>query len=651
MSAQAGVFYFDCRPVDPELVALMGRSLDDYGRDGRGHFVRDGVAMVHRAFHVTPEDADERQPFTSRRGNVMTWDGRLDNRQDLLSLLWHELDEDTTDVALAMGVYEKWGPAGFARLIGDWSLVVWNADQQTVTLASDYMGVRPLHYYVRTDGVSWSTTLECLVEAHHLYNELEPRFLVGFLAATRPAGLTPYKGVVAVQTAQSVTFSRSGVADVQRFWNISSRQIRYRDEADYEAHLRALFLGAVQSRLRSSSPVWAQLSGGLDSSAVVCAADLLVKKALAVTPELRTISFVTDGSPETDESRFIACVDQQRGRPSYQIQQDENLDRVDHDRHWITPLQPAYSSLQAYKVIRRAGGRLLLTGVGGDSVTGNFADYHFDVASLFEDGRPLAAFKRARQRALAAKRSIWDVLYSSGVELLPVSFAARRMLSELLSSSDGVRSVTPAHVAEAFLLKPEFARWWIDDWEAQCRRALAFPDLSQRRPSSQVILMAERRHAQSLSDEPLAFTSHPFLDRPLVEFMLGIPIGVVAPPGQPRGLMRRAFAPFMPPRIIARFSKGYAAPFYLRNSRDILIRWLSRPDDLKILQLEFLDRSRVVPYLETLRDTGKQPELFILLLKLEQWLASRERYLEQTRTAGALHSDGLSASGWAQRAR
>jgi asparagine synthase (glutamine-hydrolysing) len=627
MSAQAGVFYFDGRPVDPEIVSALGRSLDEYGPDGGGQFVQPGLVMVQRALHITPQDRLERQPFRSRRGNVMTWDGRLDNREDLLLQLWHERNEEITDVALAMGAYEKWGPDGFARLIGDWSLVVWDAQQQAMVMASDYMGVRPLHYFARQDFVSWSTTLECLVHLHRLYDEIEPRFLVGYLASARPAGVTPYKGLLAVETAQSLTFTRSGAVDVKRFWSIGSPEIRYRDEADYDEHLRTLFLGAVRNRLRSTSPAWAQLSGGLDSSAVVCAADVLVKHGLAAAPDLATISFVSDGSPETDESRFIACVDQQRGRQSHRIQQDDRLDLVDNPRHWITPSQPTYASMQAYELVRRSGGRALLTGVGGDSVMGNFADYHYDVAGLLQHGKPVAALGLARQRALAAKRSIWDVLYSSAFELLPLPFAVRQMVSNTLASYGGPVAVTDKHVAELFHLKRPYAAWWIEEWTAQCTRALAYPDLSQRRAASQVIMMAERRHGQSPSDEPLAFTSHPFLDRPLVEFMLGIPIGIVAPPGNPRGLMRRAFAPFMPPRIVARFSKGYAAPFYMRNTREVLLRWLSRPNDLKVLQLEFLDPTRLIPYLATLRDTGKEPELFILLLKIEQWLEAREQHL------------------------
>lgn len=643
MSAQAGIFYFDRRPVDPEILSVMGRSLDDYGPDRAGQYTAPGLAMVHRALHVTPEDAFEQQPFISRRGNVMTWDGRLDNRDDLLVQLWRDLDQDSTDVALAMGVYEKWGAAGFRRLIGDWSLVIWDADRQAVVLASDYMGVRPLHYLVRPESVSWSTTLECLVHVHELYNEIEPHYLVGFLSNARPAGLTPYKGLLAVETAHIITVSRDGSVAKTRFWDLSAPLIRHRNNEDYEEHLRALFFAAVRNRLRSRAPVWSELSGGLDSSSVVCAADLLLKRGLAAAPDLCTFSFISNGSPEADERRFVACVDEYCGRTTHLIQQDNSFEEVDPVRNWITPAQPVYGTLQSYQLVRGSGGRLLLTGHGGDAVMGNFLYYLYDVAALLRSGRIFKAIRLARRRALAAKHTVWNMLHGATLNLSP-AMAVRGRIGELFRSSGGVSPATDQHIAEAFLLKPEFAIFWKDAWTRLFARAFEFSDVSQWELALGVTLMGVRRHAQGPSDEPLGLTSHPFLDRPLVEFMLGIPISVMAPPGQPRALMRRAFAPFMPPRIVARFSKGMAMTFYLRNTRDVLLRWIARPEQLRILQLDFMDSSRLLPYLEALRDSGNQPEFFMQLLKIEQWLESRDQYLREVRPSSTLWDASQSAA-------
>src|SRR5260221_14567326 len=126
MSAQAGIFYFDGRPIDPELPRWLGASIAKYGPDGGGEFVGPGLMMVQRALHVTPEDPLERQPYVSTRGNVMTWDGRLDNREELLLQLSRDLRDDTTDVALAMAAYERWGLEAFPRLVGDWSAVIFD---------------------------------------------------------------------------------------------------------------------------------------------------------------------------------------------------------------------------------------------------------------------------------------------------------------------------------------------------------------------------------------------------------------------------------------------------------------------------------------------------------------------------------------------
>src|SRR5262245_51168149 len=137
MSGQAGLFFFDGRPIELDVAKRLGDAIDRYGPDARGQFVDRGLVMVHRALHVTPEDPLERQPYASKSGNVITWDGRLDNRDDLLLQLAREVGDDTTDVALAAAAYDKWRDDGLAKLIGDWSLVVWKPRERELVLASD----------------------------------------------------------------------------------------------------------------------------------------------------------------------------------------------------------------------------------------------------------------------------------------------------------------------------------------------------------------------------------------------------------------------------------------------------------------------------------------------------------------------------------
>src|SRR5262249_3930231 len=99
------------------------------------------------------------------RTEVLHWDGRLDNRDDLLPRLKDSLRSDTSNQAIAAAVYERWGTNGLVQLIGDWSLVLRDRVNHTTVLASDFAGVRPLYYCVQAGRVLWSSRLESLVEA------------------------------------------------------------------------------------------------------------------------------------------------------------------------------------------------------------------------------------------------------------------------------------------------------------------------------------------------------------------------------------------------------------------------------------------------------------------------------------------------------
>src|SRR5215212_8561395 len=89
------------------------------------------------------------------RIEVLHWDGRLDNRDDLLPRLSDSLTCDTSNAAIARAIYEHWGTAGFVHLIGDWSMVIRDRANRMTVLASDFAGVRPLYYHVEAGWVRW----------------------------------------------------------------------------------------------------------------------------------------------------------------------------------------------------------------------------------------------------------------------------------------------------------------------------------------------------------------------------------------------------------------------------------------------------------------------------------------------------------------
>src|SRR6266404_8050499 len=117
MSAQAGLWYFDGRLPDRELLKRIDNALMEYGPDGGSVRTSGPIWMLYKALHTTRESRIERQPYESSRSNVMMWDGILDNRDELVSQLSNDLTGDRTDVAIVMAAYERWNTECFRKLI------------------------------------------------------------------------------------------------------------------------------------------------------------------------------------------------------------------------------------------------------------------------------------------------------------------------------------------------------------------------------------------------------------------------------------------------------------------------------------------------------------------------------------------------------
>src|ERR1044072_7596762 len=225
------------------------------------------------------------------RTEVLHWDGRLDNRDELLPRLRDSLQSDTNNAAIARAAYERWDTDGLVHLIGDWSVVIRDRVNRTIVLASDFAGVRPLYYHVRAGRVQWSSRLQSLVEATGV-SELDEQYVAGFLTLGGYPNRTPYKGIYSVPPGHAVCVSSEG-ARVRRFWAMPvGDEIRYGNERRDEEQLRALFRGAVAVRLQTESPVLAELSGVLDSSSVVCMANHLMRSGAVGASSLTGLSFV-----------------------------------------------------------------------------------------------------------------------------------------------------------------------------------------------------------------------------------------------------------------------------------------------------------------------------------------------------------------------
>jgi len=126
MSAQFGIWKFDGKPADREYLEKITSAITPYGPDGGDGYTKGSLTVLYRAFHTTKESRRETQPLVTPSGSVITWDGRLDNRAELIRQLRDVLTIGSTDVDIVAAAYEQWGTNCLAKLIGDWTLSICN---------------------------------------------------------------------------------------------------------------------------------------------------------------------------------------------------------------------------------------------------------------------------------------------------------------------------------------------------------------------------------------------------------------------------------------------------------------------------------------------------------------------------------------------
>jgi len=548
MSGIGGIHSFNGKRPDQELMATLGERLAVMGPDGAGSESDTSVGMVYRAFHTTHESHLEEQPYRSRQGALLCFDGRLDNRGELIAALQSELRDDRTDVALVMFGYERWGVELFKHLMGDFAMSLWDPRLHTLFLARDIVGARDLYYHMNSERIMWSSDLAALVDLCGVQLEVDENYVAAHLARLAEPGQTPFKGINAVASAH-VTIIKQGRSESKRYWGLNPlNRIRYKSDADYEEHFRHLFREAVQSRLRSDGPVWCDLSGGLDSSSIVCLAHQLVASGKAPVRQIETVSYVHDEAPTSTELKFIGYVEEWIGRMGHHILESEfPIFSAAHFRSSIVPntldiFRAYYDELN--RVMAEAGSRVRLSGNGGDEILNSIPNPAADLMDSLVQGRCLQLHRDLKLWSQDRKQPYLKLFWEEA--LLP---SLPRGLRVLLRHGPVKRLPV--------WLRPEFVRG------TGFADLLLGPDdaFGFRLPSDRLQSISFLCAVRELSGGFMRLLQNveirlPFLHRPLVEFILAVPKEQRARPGETRSLQRRALRGLVPPEILKRKGKG-----------------------------------------------------------------------------------------------
>ena len=610
MSAHAGVFLRDGSAVKDREAGIRA-ALSPLAPDGVSLHVSDSIVIGFGECRVWSDEDRTPLPFRSHTGLIGTWDGRLDNREDLRVRLGLGPSVPAGDAAIALAAFERWGIDGLRSLVGEWSAVVWDPRSRVLHLARDYMGIRPLFYRATDREVLWSTSLGDLALRSGREDAISETFVAGFMTFRFRGEITPYEGIHAVPAATCLSFSAGGADSRRKFWHLEPGTIRYRDPHQYEEHLRALWQESVGVRLRTTQRVWAELSGGLDSSSVVCMADWLIKRGQVGARGIQPVSHVTLDAPEGDERRFIAQVEAQIRERTEVLGVEANESASEPDWEWVTPLAASGVGLAQHRLIRARGGRLVLSGRAGDVVMGCEPDNSVAVFDDLAAGHVLAGLANVRRWCRASRKPFVDTMRKL-VSRSTASRAARAIEHGSLHVDEGVN-----------LLMPRLAGL-TDGVHSELASELAGVRAAKR----DLWAMMHSYAAGSRLNIPYAsgpiVHTYPFTHRPLVEFVIAIPGVELSAPGEMRSLMRRAFAGLVPSRILQRTSKGYYPPSATRAARPLAAA-LRPVDRLEVVQRGWIDPVKLDAAIGRMLDAGDGGTAVRSVIRLEQWLASRSQ--------------------------
>jgi len=375
MSAITGIFYRDGRKVDLELIKKMNNRLSHRGPDGSAVWCEGSIALGHQMLWTTPESLHEKLPFEDDdSGLVITADARIDNRDELSKELDIEDKEEVSDSYFILKAYEKWGENCPDKLLGDFAFVIWDKNEEKLFCARDHMGVKPFYYYLDEDMFVFGTEIKALFCVPGVPRELNERKVALFLMRdSQDQESTFYENVKSLPSAHSFTLNKYKIVK-KEYWELDPNLNLIMDsEEEYAKAFRDIFVEAVRCRLRSYFPIGFELSGGLDSSSIVCTAKkICIEEQIMNFKIINTYSSVYDEIPECDERYYIKKVLDSKIKSTFL--NGDNISPLEgiNDILWYQD-QPFFSphmanQIRSYNKMKNDGIRVLFSGEGGDQI-------------------------------------------------------------------------------------------------------------------------------------------------------------------------------------------------------------------------------------------------------------------------------------------
>ena len=400
MCGIAVVIGLNGRSVERTAVERMAKSLFHRGPDDGGFYVEGAVGMGFRRLSILDLSEAGHQPMISQDGQyVLVFNGEIFNyvelREDLRQLGYQFRSSGDSEVLLA--AYREWGRECLSRLNGMWAFVIYDRRNRRIFGSRDRFGVKPLYYSRSPEVIQFASEIKALRASGYHRPEINWRTASKFLLEGRldSQGETFYEGIEQIPPGSGFEVELDGTWHEWSFWSLDT--LPKNAVSDPAENFADLFEDSVRIRMRSDVPVGVCLSGGLDSTAIICAAARHRDESGGAQPEsLQAFCYM---AKEFDESKYIADTLTQTHAQLRQL--ETSPAELWNDLHKVLWFQdePVHTmtAVVGYQLMRLAsssGIRVVLNGQGADETIGGYSSYFQDYwVSLLQQGRVGAAWQ------------------------------------------------------------------------------------------------------------------------------------------------------------------------------------------------------------------------------------------------------------------
>lgn len=550
------------RLPDRALVRAMNEAISHRGPDGDGFHFEPGVGLGHRRLAVI-DLVTGGQPMHSHNGDTcLIFNGEIYNFRELRAELencGHSF-KTRSDTEVILEAWDQWGPNCVNHLTGMFAFALWDRRQETLFLARDRLGEKPLYYSMLPDqSLIFASEIKGLLPSPLLDRTIDPCaveefFALGYIAEPR----TIYTNVRQLPAGTTMLFRRGQKPNVHRYWDPTPATIDSHEMARLEDVLLERLERIVKAQLVADVPVGTFLSGGVDSSGVTA----LMAKAAPATVTAFTIGFHSREFDETEYASLVAkhcaahhIIDRMQGDETDLV---ERLPAIFDEPFGDSSAMPTFRLMQ----LARKYVTVALSGDGGDELFSGYRRYGFHAyeenlrrflpsairGPLFGTLAKIYPQLDNAPRFLRARQTFHELSVDSPMGYFLNVSVLTDDARDALFSDRLKRSLQGYHAAEVLNAFADKAP--TDDPITRAQ----YVDLKTWLPSD--ILTKVDRTAMANSLEVRV----PMLDHTFVDWALGLPSAVNRRGNEGKMLLKRAFERLVPRNTLHRPKQGFSVP-------------------------------------------------------------------------------------------